>query len=356
MSQEEIDLLIDELGEEADVVKSRKENSSIVTGNINRRQNKSSTNFYKKINFREPNKLQYDNLGALKQIHEQFAKSLNNYLTILLRCNVQANVDFEMIEQLTYQQYCNLASKNRLWGVYSTASNQEDGRCFLQFENAFCDLFIDRSFGGSAEFIPLDEHEDYKMSDINKEMSKKLFIDILEVYSRAWDNSNVTHFDMVLKSIEENVQNLNLGVISSEMMLIIPIELLLFQKREEDDETITYNTSLNIGIPYNVIEPVLDELNISNILSAHKSDVENDDVKKNIQQMTNKIDAYVGETTIKFYDLLKLSKDDIIFVNKKKTDPYSVYVAGVKKYDAIPYKLNNKICLKIVKKGDETYE
>ena len=44
MSQEEIDLLIDELGEEADVVKLRKENSSIVTENTNRRQNKSSTN------------------------------------------------------------------------------------------------------------------------------------------------------------------------------------------------------------------------------------------------------------------------------------------------------------------------
>lgn len=304
---------------------------------------------YKSIDFRRPNKLQYDNLGALKQIHEQFSKSLNNHLTLALRCSVQADVDFEKIEQLTYQQYTTMSNKNYLWSIFTTSDKKDASRCFVQFDSDFCDFFIDRSFGGSAIFKHSDESYDYSMSDINKEISKKLFINILDIYEHAWNSSNIVQFKLNLASIEDNVQNIGLGIMSSEMMLIIPIAIRIYQKAEDGLEDIINTSWFNIGIPYPVIEPVLDKLNISNILSSSKSSTINEDVKNVIQKMNNNIDVYIGETNILFKELLELSKGDIVSLDKGKNEPYNVYVAGIEKYLAKPYVLDNKFCLKILK-------
>ena len=347
MSQDEINMLINNFQDnpnEQDI----KNNDKIVSSSLNKKQSFGGTSLYKSIDFRKPNKLQYDNLGALKQIHEHFVKSLNNYLTMLLRISIQAEVDFEVIEQLTYQQYINLANKNCLWGIYSTSNKgDDDGRCFIQFDAAFCDFFIDRTFGGSNEYTPYEDGEECKMSEMTKEMSRALFSNVLNLYEQAWINSDIMDFNMSLGVIEENVQNLNLGVMSSEMMLIIPVEISMFQKRADDDEADIKKSIFRIGIPYGVIEPVLDKLNISNMLLSHRSDIENEAVIQSIQKMSNLVEVYVGETEIPFPDVLNLNLDDIIFLGKKRTDTYDVNVGGVKKYEGLPYKIKNSICIQI---------
>lgn len=348
MSQEEINMLINSFNE--GVSESESKDNKIVSSSLSKKKNLGKTSLYKSIDFRKPNKLQYDNLGALKQIHEQFAKSLNNYLTMFLRTSIQVDVDFEIIEQLTYQQYTSISNKNCLWGIYGTSSsNVDESRCFLQFDTAFCDFFIDRSFGGSADFIPYDDSEEKKMAEINKEISKTLFINVLKIYEQSWTNANIIDFNMSLLAVEDNVQNLNLGIINSEMMLIIPISISILQKNVDSEESDVELSTFKIGIPYNVIEPVLDKLNISNMLLSHRSEVENNDVKRTIQKMSNLVEVYIGETEILFSELLNLSKGDILLFEKKKTDPYDVNIGGVKKYEAKPYRIQNSICMQIIK-------
>lgn len=357
MSQEEIDLLINHLQDDDDKKAKEQELESQKVGlSFGKQQRaKVENNLYKTIDFRKPNKLQYDNLGALKQIHEQFAKSMNNYLTMFLRSSIQVDADFEAIEQLPFQQYNNLTSKSNLWGVYSVSdkSQQDQLKCFLQFETAFCDFFIDRSFGGSSEFTSSDDDEYIKMADINKEISKTLFQNLLSSYEQSWNNSNIANFSMHLLSVEDNVQNVSLGIMSSEMVLIIPIKISIFQKHEHDDDDDYEDdvdvTFLKIGIPYSVIEPVLDKLNMSNILASHKSIEENVDIKNNIQHMHNNVEVFVGQTDILFSDLIDLSEGDIISFEKKITAPFDMYIGGIKKYIGKPYKIGKRICIKIIK-------
>lgn len=347
MSQDEINMLLNNFQDNSNG-EDKKNKDKIVSSSLNQTKDSGRISLYKPIDFREPKKLQYDNLGALKQIHEHFVKSLNNYLTMLLRINIQAAVDFEVIEQLTYQQYINLANKNCLWGIYSTSKNSDDeGRCFIQFDAAFCDFFIDRTFGGSNEYTPYDDGEEYKMAEMTKEMSRALFTNVLNIYEQAWTNSDIMDFNMSLGSIEENVQNLNLGVMSSEIMLIIPIELSMLQKKGDDDEADIKKSVFKIGIPYGVIEPVLDKLNISNMLLSHRSDVENEEIIQSIQKMSNLVEVYVGETEIPFSDVLNLNIDDIIFLGKKRNDTYDVNIGGIKKYEGRPYKIKNSVCIQI---------
>lgn len=344
MSQDEINMLINKYQDNTN----GESNNKITSSSSSKKQNLGSTNLYKPIDFRKPNKLQYDNLGALKQIHEQFVKSLNNYLTMLLRISIQAEVDFEIIEQLTYQQYISLANKNCLWGIYSTSNKGDDeGRCFIQFDAAFCDFFIDRTFGGSEEYTPYDDDTEYKMADMTKEMSRALFTNVLNIYEQAWVNSDIMDFNMSLSVIEDNVQNLNLGAMSSEMMLIIPVEISIYQKRVDDDESDIKKSIFKIGIPYGVIEPVLDKLNISNMLLSHRSEVENEEIIQSIQSMSNLVEVYVGKTEIPFLDALNLDVDDIIFLGKKRNDTYDINVGGVKKYEGRPYKIKNSVCIQI---------
>lgn len=352
MSQSEIDMLINKI----DDSKANKDNN-IINGNSSRKTTKGKVGkLYDAIDFRKLNKLQYDNLGALNQIHETFVKSLTNYLTMFLRCNIQSELDTELMEQKTYKQYSTALTDTHVWGIYGYKSpmgfedvDKEDmNRCFLQVDAAFCNFVIDRSFGGSADYIPMDYEEDYQMAEINKEISKSLFNNILDIYKQAWSNSNILELNMCLKNVEENVQNLNLGVANSEMILIIPFDIFIYQKTSDSDDDITHKASFKIGIPYSTIEPILDKLNISNMLLSHRSNIENDDVKESIKHMPNLVEAYIGETQLTFGELLNLKADDIILFDKKVTEPYSVHIGGVHKYNAKPYQLKNRICLKIV--------
>ena len=135
MSQEEIDMLINQSNDKG-TDKSKKDN--VVNEKNNKKAARNQTSLYKTIDFRKPNKLQYDNLGAMQQIHEQFSKLLSNYLTMFLRSNIQADVDFEIIEQISYKQYTNMGHPRSLWGIYSMGENtQDDSKCFIQFDAAF---------------------------------------------------------------------------------------------------------------------------------------------------------------------------------------------------------------------------
>lgn len=348
MSQEEINMLVKDFNDTAH--NSSEYGDKVGSEFINKRTHSNVTTLYKPINFRKQNKLQYENLGVLKQIHEQFSKSLNNYLTMLLRTSIRAEVDFEFIEQISFKQYMNLGNRSCLWGVYGTSlKNADENKCFFQFDRAFCDFFIDRSFGGSSNYEQRDDYDEKKVSDIDKEISKTLFVNVLEIYEQAWKSSEIMDFNMSLLSIEDSVQNLNLGIVNSEMMFIVPINISILQKSAYSDDTETKYSTFKICIPYNVIEPVLDKLNISNMLNAYNGNDENNDIKKTIQKMSNTVEVFVGETNIAFSDLLNLSAGDILLFDKKKNDTYDVSIGGVKKYEAKPYKIHNSICVQLVK-------
>lgn len=339
LSQEEIDIFVDGF------------NSSDAKKESPKRGK--STQLYKVIDFSKPNKLQNENLGALKQIHENFVKSLNKMLTMHLRTNIQIDMDFETVEQLTYQQFINSSNKNCLYGIFSINETEEEfGKCFLQLKTDFCYFYIDKSSGGDFPFTPLDEVE--SVSEIDKLISTGLFKKIIDVYSATWNDANIGDFSMKLNVLEESTQNLNLGIMNSEMMLIVPIKILIFQQTDMDDdfEQEADTTDFKIGIPYSVIEPVLDNLSISNLLSSGQSSSENDDIKTKLSKMNNTVECFIGETVHTFGELIDLEEGDFISFDKSPEDPVDVFVGGIKKFSAQKYQLGTKNCLKIIKQED----
>ena len=159
---------------------------------------------------------------------------------------------------------------------------------------------------------------------------------------------------MKLNALEESTQNLNLGIMNSEMMLIVPIKILIFQKTDIDDdaEQEVEVTDFKIGIPYSVIEPVLDNLSISNLLSSGQSTSENDDIKSQLSKMHNTVECFIGETVHTFGELIDLEVGDFISFDKSPEDPVDVFVGGIKKFSAQKDQLGTKNCLKIIKQED----
>lgn len=345
LSQEEIELLVEGFNAEKNAPPT---NASSNSGGKN-------TELFKPLDFSKPNKLQNENLGALKQIHEQFVKSLNKVLTMYLRSNIQVDMDFDSVEQVTYHQYINSGSKACLNGIFSISeSNAELGKCVLQMKMDFCYFYIDKSVGANFSFTPIPDSEIESISEIDKQVATNLFEKVLAAYNETWNSANIGEFRMDIHSMEESTQSLNMGVMNSEMILVIPIDISIFQvnSEEEDAEPEIETTTFKIGIPYSVIEPVLDNLNISNLLSTGISENENKDIEASVSKMNNTVDCYLGQTVHTFGELIDLEVGDFISFNKHPEDMIDIYVGGVKKFVGHKYQFNSKNCVKIVRQED----
>lgn len=337
LSQEEIDIFVKNFNNKP------KQNSKKEKG----------TSLYSPVDFTKPNKLQNENLGALKQIHENFVKSLNKKLSMYLRTNMQLEMEFDDVEQIAYQNYINYGNKNSLFGVFSIAEGDNElGKCFIQFKTDFCDFYIDKSTGSDFPFIPNENTETEEVSEINKLVATGLFKKVINAYDEVWNNANIGSFKMGNPFIEDSIQNLNLGIMNSELILIVPIDILIFQSKYDDEEQEVEKTTLKIGIPYSVIEPVIDSLNMSNLLSSGQSELLNEGIEQSVSKMSNAIDCYIGEHTYSFKDILELEVGDFISFEKSPNDPISIYVGGVKKFLGERYQLGSKNCLKIIKQED----
>lgn len=336
LSQEEIDIFVKNFNNKSKSSKKEK-----------------GTSLYSPVDFSKPNKLQNENLGALKQIHENFVKSLNKILSMYLRTNMQLEMDFDDVEQIAYQNYINYGNKNSLFGVFSITEGEDElGKCFMQFKTDFCDFYIDKSTGSDFPFVPNDSIENEEVSEINKLVATGLFKKVIHAYDEVWNTANIGTFKMSNPLIEDSVQNLNLGIMNSEMILIVPIDILIFQSKEDDEEPEIERTLLKVGIPYSVIEPVIDNLNMSNLLSSGQSDISNENIEQSVSKMSNVIDCYIGEHTYTFKDIVELEVGDFVSFEKSPNDPISIYVGGVKKFLGERYQLGSKNCLKIIKQED----
>jgi flagellar motor switch protein FliM len=110
--------------------------------------------------------------------------------------------------------------------------------------------------------------------------------------------------------------------------------------------------TMNLCIPYNVIEPFMDRLSSQSWFSAAKN-TRSKDVEKTISNNLNRaplaVTGLLAETTITVKELLMLSQGDIIVTEKLAKSPVVVCVEGQKKYLAQIGQFREARALRIVR-------
>ncbi len=285
---------------------------------------------YKLYNFRRPDKFSKEHLRALQDIHRDFVRQLALVLTGYLRMDVE--MDIISVDQLTYDEFiCSMPShfKN---GIFKL--NPLLGEIFLGLSSEILMVILDRMLGG--EGTGNDFGRD--LTQVEEALTKRIIEKIIQTLENSW--STVLPVKAEFVNLDNNYHMVPITT-NSEIVALISFEMRLGTK----------NFGLiNLCLPYPVLEIVLPKLTPQYIFQ-HTNVMSNELGRSMVLEKINSaevnLSVILGGTKLLINDVLDLKVDDVIKLDKGLEEKLAVLINDEKKFEAIPGKIEDKICIKI---------
>jgi flagellar motor switch protein FliM len=195
---------------------------------------------------------------------------------------------------------------------------------------------IDRLLGGSSQelFIP-----QRPMTLIEMRLINNVTVRALAALSEAW--ASIRSMKFTVSASESNPQLVQI-VPPNEVVVVIGFELKLGNRAG----------TMNLCIPYNVIEPFMEHLSSQNWFSAAKnqrSKQVEQQISKNLSRAPMVATGLLAETTITVKELINLTPGDVIVTEKPARQPVILCVEHEKKYLAQIGQYRGNRALKILR-------
>lgn len=279
--------------------------------------------------FARPSKFSKDHLRTLVFIFEHYARLLSTNLPVYLRSNVQ--VEVMHAEAATFQEFSNSLSNPVLLGVVNFAPLE--GNIILEVASGLGYAIVDRMLGGSG--IPLEKAREF--TEIELTIIERIMVVCTNLLVEPWQN--VQRLEPTLERIETNSQFAQF-VSPNEMTSIVTMNIKIGDVEEV----------MNVCIPYNVLEPVIEKVNTKFWYSTTGTKGEENYhgiIEDNIGRAQIPVRAIMGRSAISVNDFIHLQVGDIIKVNTKLEDDLDIYVGNIKKFSALPGAYDDAYAVKI---------
>jgi flagellar motor switch protein FliM len=282
--------------------------------------------------FKRPERVSKDQMRSLQTLHEGFARNFGASLSGFLRTIVEVKV--ATCEQMTYSEFIsglpNPTSFNLL------RADGLEGQMCLEISPLIIYPIIDRLLGGTSQdlFIP-----QRPMTLIETRLISNVTQRGLIALAEAW--AGIKKLEFSISATESNPQLVQI-VPPNEVVVVIGFELKMSNRAG----------TMNLCIPYNVIEPVMEELSAQSWFSAAKNqksariEVE---IARSLGRAGLAVTGLLAETTITMRDLMEMSPGDVIVTEKAATGAVVVCVEGQKKYLANIGQFKGARALKIMR-------
>ncbi len=269
----------------------------------------------KGYDFKRPERVSKDQMRALQTLHESFARNFGASLSGFLRTIVEVKV--ATCEQMTYSEFTSGLPNPTSFNLVS--ADGLEGQMCLEISPLIIYPIIDRLLGGTTQdlFIPqrpMTLIETRLISNVNKRG--------LAALSEAW--AGIKQLEFKVSATESNPQLVQI-VPPNEVVVVIGFELKMSNRAG----------TMNLCIPYNVIEPVMDMLSSQNWFLTSKNQRSKDvelQISKTLSRAPLAVTGLLAETTITLKELLDLSVGDIIMTEKPTATPVVVCVEGERKF------------------------
>ncbi|MCL4220404.1 MAG: flagellar motor switch protein FliM [Phycisphaerales bacterium] len=265
--------------------------------------------------FKRPERVSKDQMRALQTLHEAFARNFGASLSGFMRTIVEIKV--ATCEQMTYGEFTAGLPNPTCFNLVECSSLT--GQMCLEISPLIIYPMIDRLLGGSSHdlFIP-----QRPMTPIEIRLISNVTRRALATLAEAWESVRTIEFSIT--STESNPQLVQI-VPPNEVVVVIGLEVKMSNRAG----------TMNLCIPYNVIEPVVNELSSQSWFSIQKNDGAGE-VSKRIGEQLERAAATVtgvlAETTVTVADLSQLQVGDIILTEKPAVSPLVICVEGEKKF------------------------
>lgn len=286
--------------------------------------------------FKRPERVSKDQMRAIETLHESFARNFGASVSGFLRTIVEVKV--AMCDQMTYSEFIaslpNPTSFNLL-----TASPLEGNIC-LEISPLIVYPIIDRLLGGTNQelFIP-----QRPLTMIEQRLINKVTQRALDALKEAW--SGVKVLDIQLQDNESNPHLVQI-VPPNEVVVVIGFELKMASRAG----------TMNLCIPYNVIEPIMGSLSAQSWFSvgrARGSPELSSRITKRLARAPLEVTGLLAKTTITLRDLMNLQVGDLLLTETPATQPASLCVDSRPKFSASVGQVDGNRALRVVGEAAE---
>ena len=267
--------------------------------------------------FKRPERVSKDQMMALETLHEAFARNFGASLSGFMRTIVEVRV--ATCEQMTYGEFIGALPNPTSFNLIQAA--ELDGQMCLEISPLIIYPIIDRLLGGTNQdlFIP-----QRPMTPIEQRLISNVISRGLSALGEAWESVKKLTFSVTAQ--ESNPQLVQI-VPPNEVAMVIGLEVRMGSRAG----------TMNLCIPYNVIEPVMDELSSQSWFAVSRNEASKAieaRIAKNLDQASLSVSAVLAETTITMRDLAEMAPGDLIVTTQSWRLPATVLVEGEAKYQA----------------------
>ncbi len=261
--------------------------------------------------FRRPERVGKDQMRALQTLHDAFARNLGAALSGFLRTIVE--IKQSSCDQMTYSEFTSGLPNPTSFNLFS--ADPLEGQMCLEISPLIVYPIIDRLLGGSSQdlFVP-----QRPLTQIEAGLISKITSRAMDALKEAW--AGVREINFKIGEMESNPQLVQI-VPPNEVVVVVGFEVRMG----------TRAGTMNLCIPFNVIEPVVADLASQNwFLSDRAGDRETfaRQVRTHLNPAPLAANVVLAETTISVSDLMNLAVGDVIMTDTEFTEPCQLRVEG----------------------------
>lgn len=286
--------------------------------------------------FKRPERVSKDQMRALQTLHEAFARNFGASLSGFLRTIVEVKV--ATCEQMTYSEFISGLPNPTSFNLIEPSGLA--GQVCLEISPLIIYPIIDRLLGGTSQdlFIP-----QRPMTLIETRIISNVTKRGLDALAEAWASLREVRFNVT--ATESNPQLVQI-VPPNEVVIVVGFELKMSNRAG----------TMNLCIPYNVIEPIMDDLSAQNWFAAadnQRSPSLEKVIADSLGDAAVSITGLLAETTITLRDLMDMTPGAVIVSEKPASEPVVLCVEGEKKFLALVGQHKGKRALRIVRTIEE---
>jgi flagellar motor switch protein FliM len=265
--------------------------------------------------FKRPERVSKDQMRALQTLHEAFARNFGASLSGFLRTIVEVKV--AACEQMTYSEFTSGLPNPTSFNLVEAEGFE--GQMCLEMSPLILYPIIDRLLGGNTQelFIP-----QRPLTIIETRLISNVTTRGLSALAEAWASVRALKFKITAS--ESNPQLVQI-VPPNEVVVVISFELKMSNRAG----------TMNLCIPYNVIEPVMELLSSQSWFTAAKNQKSKETegtISKNLAKAPMQVTGLLAETSITLREMLQLAPGDLIVTKTAATRPVVLCVEGERKY------------------------
>ncbi|MEE2719205.1 MAG: flagellar motor switch protein FliM [Planctomycetota bacterium] len=265
--------------------------------------------------FKRPERISKDQIRSLKTLHEPFARNVGSQWTGLLRTIVE--IEIGRVEQMTYAEYTAGLADPTCFGLVRPDSLE--GSVCLELSPDIFYSMIDRLMGGDASAPRIPGRP---LTQIEERLARSVLHRAMSPLSDAW--STICPVQFALGDIESNPQIAQI-VPPNEVVIAFEFNVQMVGKVDR----------MSLCVPFNVIEPLMDELG-RRAWTFSGADGRNhlhvDQLSRHIADTGVEVNATLAETTMTLSDLQGLEVGDLILTGRQSESPVTILVEGRPKY------------------------